>query len=138
MTSLIAAETGHLVLTTLHTPDAASTISRMVSAVPPAQQDLARSLLSGSLQAVLAQELLPSADGKSLVLACELLMATDAVRRLIRENKPEQLYDIIQTGSTLGMVSKDLSLSVLVKGGRISRETALQRMRMPQLMATLG
>lgn len=134
MTSLIAAETGHLVLATLHTPDAPSTITRMISAIPPAQQELARSLLAGSLQAVMAQELLPAADGKSLTLACELLMVTDAVRQMIRQNKPEQLYDVIQTGTNLGMVSKDLSLTMLVKGGKITRETAMPRMRTPQML----
>ena len=138
MTSLTAAETGHLVLATLHTPDAPSAITRMVSAIPPAQQELARTLLAGSLQCVAAQELLPGADGKSMALASELLMVTDAVRRMIRENKPEQLYDVIQTGTNLGMVSKDLSLAMLAKTGKITKEQALQRMRTPQLMQSLG
>jgi twitching motility protein PilT len=135
LTSLMAAETGHLVFTTLHTPDAPSTISRMISAVPPSQQELARSLLAATLQMVIAQELLPRADKQSLVLAVEVLVVTDVVRRLIRENKPEQIYDIMHTGAGAGMVSKDQSLIILARSGAITREVALPRMRMPQMLA---
>jgi len=134
MTSLLAAETGHFVLTTLHTPDAPSTITRILSAVPSGQQDLVRSLLGSTLQAVIAQELLPRVDKKGLSLVAEVLVATEAVRRIIRENKPEQLYDIIQTSSGLGMVSRDQSLVALVKKGLLAKEVAVTRMRMPQLL----
>lgn len=132
--ALTAAETGHLVLTTLHTLDAAKTAQRIVSAVQPEEQETLRDQLCNALEAVISQELVPRADGKGQVLAAEILLATPAVRRLIRENKLDAIYDILQTGTNLGMVSKDASVKALYQQRIISRETALGCMRNPDLL----
>ncbi|MBI4349684.1 MAG: PilT/PilU family type 4a pilus ATPase [Elusimicrobia bacterium] len=132
--AITAAETGHLVITTLHTMDAAKTAQRIVSAVQPEEQETMRDQLCNALEAVISQELLPRADGKGQVLAAEILLATPAVRRLIRENKLEAIYDILQTGSNLGMISKDASVKALYQQKIITRETALGSMRNPDLL----
>jgi twitching motility protein PilT len=111
--ALLAAETGHLVLTTLHTRDASKTAQRIISAVPNADQEALREQLASTLEAVISQELLPRADGKGLVVACEILIATPATRQLIRENKIEAMNDAIQSGGQTGMISKDASVKNL-------------------------
>ena len=133
--ALIAAETGHLVLTTLHTRDASKTAQRIISAVPNSDQDGLRDQLASTLEAVISQELLPRADGKGLVVACEVLVATPAVRQLIRENKIEAMNDAIQAGAQTGMISKDASIKNLFLKKLITRETALEHMRNPELLA---
>ena len=98
-TALIAAETGHLVMATLHTPDSVQTIQRIYSVFPPAQQNAIIVQLANSLQAIVAQKLLPRADGSGRILACEICIATAAVRNIIREHRFHQLYNEIQTGA---------------------------------------
>lgn len=132
--ALLAAETGHLVVTTLHTRDASKTAQRILSAVPNADQDSLREQLAMTLEAVISQELLPRADGKGLVLACEILIATSAVRQLIRENKLEAVNDAIQAGSQVGMVSKDSFIKNLYSKKMITKEVALEHMRNPDLL----
>lgn len=132
--ALTAAETGHLVITTLHTPDAAKTAQRVVSAMPAEDQEIVRDQLCNSLEAIISQELLPRADGRGLVLSAEVLLATPAVRRLIKEGKLEQIYDILQTGTAQGMISKDASIKALYMRREITRETALAHMRNPELL----
>ena len=118
----------------LHTADAAKTAQRVVSAVQAQEQETIRDQLCNALEAVISQELLPRADGKGMVLACEVLLGTTAVRRLIREAKLEAIYDILQTGSNIGMISRDASVKALYQQKIISRETALSAMRAPDLL----
>ncbi|MBI4677993.1 MAG: PilT/PilU family type 4a pilus ATPase [Elusimicrobia bacterium] len=132
--ALLAAETGHLVLTTLHTRDASKTAQRIVRAFPADEQDSVREQLANTLEAVISQELVPRADGKGLVPAVEVLLGTPAVRQLIRENKLEQINDAIQSGMQAGMISKDYSLKTLYRTKTISLEEAAQRMRNPEIL----
>ena len=97
-TALTAAETGHLVLATLHTPDAVQTVQRIFSVFPHEQQNTIMYQLANTLQAILAQRLLPRADGKGLVLACEVCIATPAVRKRIRDGEPHLLFSEMQMG----------------------------------------
>jgi twitching motility protein PilT len=90
--ALTAAETGHLVMATLHTQDAAQTIDRVIDVFPPSQQQQVRVMLSGALQGVVCQQLVKTADGKGRVVACEIMIATPAIRNLIREGKTHQIY----------------------------------------------
>jgi twitching motility protein PilT len=131
-TSLTAAETGHLVLTTLHTPDAAQTIDRIIDVFPPHQQQQVKVQLSGCLQAIIAQQLLPRADQEGRILATEVLVATSAIRSLIREHRTEQIPSLIQTGAQYGMHSMDKSLKELYQKGLVTYEVALTRARNPQ------
>lgn len=132
--ALLAAETGHLVMTTLHTRDAAKTAQRIVAAFAQGEQEALREQLAMTLEAVISQELLPRADGKGLVVACEILIATAAVRQLIRENKLEAINDAIQSGMQTGMISKDASVKNLYQKKLITREVALEHMRNPDLL----
>ncbi|MBI3563922.1 MAG: PilT/PilU family type 4a pilus ATPase [Elusimicrobia bacterium] len=132
--ALLAAETGHLVLTTLHTRDASKTAQRIISAVPNSDQDALREQLASTLEAVISQELLPRADGKGLVVACEILIATPATRQLIRENKIEALNDAIQSGGQIGMISKDASVKNLYLKKLITKETAMEHIRNPEIL----
>ena len=125
--ALTAAETGHLVLSTLHTNNAPQTISRIVDVFPPHQQDQIRTQLADALLGVVAQTLVPSLDGKSRVAAIEIMVATPAVRNMIRENKVHQLLSAIQTGARDGMQSLDQHLKTLIKQRRIDPEEALKR-----------
>ena len=120
--AISAAETGHLVLTTLHTPSASQTIDRIIDIFPPHQQSQIRIQLAASLQGVVAQQLLPRLDGKGRVAAYEILIATPAVRNLIREGKTHQLQSVIQTGAKVGMTSMEASLKQLVQKNIIDRE----------------
>jgi twitching motility protein PilT len=122
--ALTAAETGHLVLATLHTSSAAQTVNRIIDVFPSEQQSQIRVQLAESLVAVIAQVLLPTADGTSRVPAVEVMVATPAIRNLIREAKIHQIPSMIQTGLREGMQSLDLHLRDLVKTGKITRETA--------------
>lgn len=133
--ALLAAETGHLVMTTLHTRDASKTAQRILTAVPHGDQEGLREQLAMTLEAVISQELLPRADGKGLVIACEILIATPAVRQLIRENKLEAINDAIQAGGQAGMISKDAFIKNLFAKKMITKEVALEHMRNPDLLA---
>jgi len=130
--ALTAAETGHLVLTTLHTPDAAQTIDRIIDVFPPHQQQEVKVQLAGCLEGIVAQLLLPRSDGKGRVLATEILVATPAVRRVIREHRTDQIPTLIQTGSQFGMQSMDKSLKDLYLKGLISYQTAITFARNPE------
>src|SRR5450756_962911 len=125
--ALTAAETGHLVLATLHTQDAAQTIDRVIDVFPPHQQQQVRVQLAGSLQGIVCQTLCPTPDGKGRVGAFEVLLATPAIRNLIREGKTHQIYSALQAGAKLGMTTMDQHLAELVRMGRISYETALEK-----------
>ena len=129
--ALTAAETGHLVLGTLHTQDAPQSVDRIIDVFPPTQQEQIRVMLAGTLQGVLCQQLLPTADGKGRAVACEVMVATSAIRNLIREGKTHQMYSAIQAGRKYGMVTMDQSLTDLVKAGRVTYEVALERANNP-------
>jgi len=124
-TALTAAETGHLVLATLHTPDAPQTIERIIDVFPPHQQQQVKLQLSSALQGVVAQRLLPRANGEGRVLATEIMVATSGIRNLIREHAIEQIPTAIQTGSSHGMMTMDKCLQRLYSDGTITYETAL-------------
>ena len=123
-TAITAAETGHLVLSTLHTPDAPQTVDRLIDIFPPHQQEQIKVQLAGCLQGVVCQQLLPTKDKKGRIPACEVMIATAAVRSLIREHKTEQLLTVIQTGGQYGMVTMDKSIKKLFLDGQIDLETA--------------
>jgi twitching motility protein PilT len=125
-TALTAAETGHLVLATLHTQSAPSTIDRIIDVFPSAQQGQVRMQLAASLQGIVTQTLLPTADGRSRVPALEVLLPDDAVRNLVRQGKTEQIYSIMQTNTSRGMQTMEQSLADLTVRRVISRETAYQ------------
>jgi len=125
--ALTAAETGHLVMATLHTQDAAQTIDRVIDVFPPAQQQQVRVMLSGALQGVVCQQLLKTADGKGRVVATEVLVATPAIRNLIREGKTHQIYSAMQAGAKHGMSTMDQHLAELVKRGKVTYEMALEK-----------
>ena len=124
--AITAAETGHLVLATLHTPDAIRTIGRVLDVFPPKEQPQIRAMLSESLRGICSQLLLPGADGHSMVLAVEILVNTQAIGHLIREEKVHQIRGLMQTGKQHGMVLMDESLVRLAKEGRISRQLACE------------
>jgi twitching motility protein PilT len=125
--ALTAAETGHLVFATLHTQDAAQTIDRVIDVFPPHQQQQIRVQLAGALQGVVCQTLAKTADGKGRAFATEVLVATPAVRNLIREGKTHQIYSALQAGAKHGMHTMDQHLAELVKSGRISYETGMEK-----------
>jgi len=126
-TAITAAETGHLVFATLHTQDAPQTIDRIVDVFPPYQQQQVRVQLSTTLQGVVTQQLLQTADGQGRVAACEILVATPAVRNLVREGKVHQIYSVMQAGGRFGMQTMDLALANLVKSGQITQALAYER-----------
>jgi twitching motility protein PilT len=126
-TALTAAETGHLVFGTLHTQDAPQSIDRVIDVFPAHQQQQIRVQLASALQAVVTQQLLPRAGGRGRAVACEVLVATPAVRNLIREGKIHQIYSVMQGGGKYGMQTMDQSLANLVRASTITMETALER-----------
>jgi len=125
--AITAAETGHLVLATLHTSSAAQTIDRIIDVFPPYQQEQIRVQLSNTIQGVVSQQLLPRLDGAGRVMAVEVMVATPAIRNLIRESKTFQIPSQIQSGARYGMQSMEMSLRNLSRAGLISREEALSR-----------
>ena len=131
-TALTAAETGHFVLATLHTPDVSQTIDRIVDVFPPHQQEQVRIQLAACLQAIVSQKLLPIPGDKGRVVATEILLATPAVRQVIRTRKTEQIMTIIQTSSEMGMVSMDKSLKNLYQQGLISYDDAIAKCAFPE------
>ena len=126
-TAITAAETGHLLLATLHTPDAPGSIDRMVDVFPAHQQPQIRTQLASTLQAIIAQFLLPKKNGGGRVPAVELLIANSAVRNLIRTGKTHQLPTVMETGAQLGMRTMDEALKDLVVKDIVSYETAVVR-----------
>jgi twitching motility protein PilT len=130
-TALTAAETGHLVLTTLHTPDAVQTVDRIIDVFPPHQQQQTRIQLANTLQGIVAQQLLPIPGGRGRVVATEILIATIAVRKIIRSAKTEQLMTLLQTSYELGMITMDKSLKNLYQQGLVSYDDALAKCKFP-------
>ena len=137
-TALTAAETGHLVITTLHTNDAMQSIDRLVDVFPPHQQAQVRSQLALCLLAVIAQRLVPRADGHGRVLAVELLRNNAASSHLIREGKTHNIYTVLETHAREGMCTMDASLKQLYLQGIITREEARQRMKSPDQLTMSG
>jgi twitching motility protein PilT len=129
--AITAAETGHLVLSTLHTVDAAQTIDRIIDVFSPDQQAQIRTQLSVTLQAVISQTLLPTVDGSSRIAAFEVMVATPSIRTLVRDGKTHQLYLDIQTGGELGMQTLDGSLLHLLRDKKIDYEHALAKCSQP-------
>ncbi|MFQ5418579.1 MAG: type IV pilus twitching motility protein PilT, partial [Myxococcota bacterium] len=124
--ALTAAETGHLVLATLHTSTSIRTVNRLIGAFPSDQQSQVRTMLSESLRAVISQRLLPRSDGSGRVPALETLINTRATANLIRESKTFQIHSILQTGASQGMGLLDQSIARLVESGAVGRQDALR------------
>jgi twitching motility protein PilT len=131
--ALTAAETGHLVMGTLHTTSAAKTIDRIVDVFPADEKSMVRSMLAGSLEAVVSQTLLKRKGG-GRVAAHEIMRGTSAIRNLIRENKVAQMYSAIQTGSNVGMQTLDQALLNLVEGGTVDRNEAKKKALNPAII----
>lgn len=125
--AMTAAETGHLVMATLHAATAIQTIERVVDVFPPHQQEQIRIQLANTLLGIVSQQLIPRADGKGRILACEVLIANTAVHNLIRDNKAFQLQTVMQTGSSLGMITMEKSLQSFLEQGLISVEEVRKR-----------
>src|ERR687887_1636121 len=137
-TALTAAETGHLVFGTLHTQSASSTVDRIIDVFPAEQQEQVRIMIAGSLQGVVTQALLPTADGAGRVAALEILFPDDAVRNLIRQGKVEQVYSVMQTNTSRGMRTLEQSLADLTLRRVITKDVALSRSsRKEQLIGIL-
>ena len=130
-TAITAAETGHLVFATLHTQSAPSTVDRIIDAFPGAQQEQIRVQLAGTLEGIVTQALLKTADGAGRVAALEVLYPDDAVRNLIRQGKVEQIYSVMQTGTSKGMQTMEQALADLTLRRVITLETALSRSSRP-------
>jgi twitching motility protein PilT len=137
-TAITAAETGHLVFATLHTQDAPQTIDRIIDVFPPHQQQQVRVQLSTTLQGIVTQQLLPTVDGRGRVVATEILVATAAVRNLIREAKIHQVYSVMQAGARYGMQTMDMSLSNLTRQGKVSLQTAMDAAHDPEELKRLA
>ncbi len=131
--ALSAAETGHLVFASLHTASAAKTIDRIIDVFPAEEKESVRSMLSESLEGVMAQTLCKTADGQGRVAAHEVMLGTSAIRNLIREGKTAQMYSSVQTGASLGMQTLDQSLAELVRQKRITTAEARGKAKMPAL-----
>ena len=125
--AITAAETGHLVLATLHTTSAARTINRILDVFPPSQQDQIRTMVADSLRGIISQQLIPRADEKGRIVSVEVLVVTPAIANLIKENRTFQIPSIMQTGVKLGMQLMDDGLYKLLQQGLITPETALER-----------
>jgi len=137
--ALTAAETGHLVFATLHTQDAPQTIDRIIDVFPSHQQQQVRIQLAGTLQGILCQQLLPTADGGGRAIAYEIMVPTPGIRNMIREAKTHMIYNAMQTGQKHGMVTMDQCLADLCRYGKISIETAISKASDPQdLQQLLG
>jgi twitching motility protein PilT len=130
--ALTAAETGHLVLATLHTASAVKAVDRIVDAFPGAEKEMVRAMLSESLQAVISQVLLRRKDGPGRVAAYEIMLGTPAIRNLIREGKTAQMVSVLQTGAGLGMQTLDQHLARLVRQQTIHADTARAAARHPE------
>jgi twitching motility protein PilT len=136
-TALTAAETGHLVFATVHTQDAPSAVDRIIDVFPAGQQGQIRVQVASTLQGVMTQNLLPTADGSSRVPAIEIMLPDDGVRNLIRQGKLEQIYSSMQTGSGKGMQTMEQSLADLVLQGIVAQDVAMSRSSRPQHLLEL-
>lgn len=136
--ALTLAETGHLVLSTLHTQDAAHTVDRIIDVFPPYQQEQIRVMLAGSLKGVVSQILLPLADGSGRIAAREVMVVTPGLAAIIREGKTHQIYSAIQTGGREGMFTMEQSLATLVKDGLVAPEDALAKANYPEEFRNLA
>ncbi|MGE5176370.1 MAG: type IV pilus twitching motility protein PilT [Hyphomicrobiales bacterium] len=136
--AITAAETGHLVFGTLHTNSAAKTIDRLIDIFPAERQAQVRTMVSESLEGIIAQSLLPTADGKGRVAALEILVGVPALRNLIREDKTTQIQSVMQVGGQHGMQTLDQALKDLVTSGKVARETAAERSTNPRLFDGVG
>jgi len=136
-TAITAAETGHLVFATLHTQDAPQTIDRIIDVFPPHQQQQVRVQLATTLQGVVTQQLIQTADGQGRVVSSEVLVATPGIRNLVREGKVHQIYSAMQAGGRYGMQTMDMSLAGHVKAGRISQQMAFERCHDPEELQRL-
>ena len=132
--AITAAETGHLVLSTLHTIGAASTVDRIIDVFPPHQQQQIRIQLSNVLEAVISQQLIPTSDGRGRVAAFEVMHANHAVRNLVREGKSHQLASVMQTNRKMGMITMDEAIVQLYYDGKIDRDMAIQFAQDPDSM----
>lgn len=131
-TALTAAETGHLVMATIHTPDVIQTVDRVIDVFPPHQQDQVRLMFANTMQAIIAQQLLAVPGGRGRIAACEILIGTTAVRQILRAHKTEQLMTIMQTSTEQGMVTMDKSLKLLYQRGLITYDDAISKSRYPE------
>jgi twitching motility protein PilT len=125
--ALTAAETGHLVFGTLHTQDAPQTIDRIIDVFPTQQQEQIRVMLASTLEGVVTQQLVPTADGSGRAPCAEVLVCTSAVRNLIRQAKTHQVYSLMQVGGSFGMQTMDQGLAGMVRAGIISESIAYDR-----------
>ena len=125
-TAITAAETGHLVLATLHTVGAAKTIDRIIDVFPPYQQQQVKTQLAGVLEGIISQQLIQTTHKESRVPALEIMILTPAIRNLIREGKTHQIQSSLQTGANLGMETMDKALTKLYNDGLITRESVLK------------
>jgi len=140
--AITAAETGHLVLATLHTNNAAESVDRAIDVFPPSQQEQIRVMLSNNLAAIISQQLLPRAGQPGRVPSVEVMIATAAIRNLVRENKAHQMHSIIQTSADVGMQTMDQALRDLHHQGLISLDVAMNRAHNPseleKMLAAVG
>ncbi len=136
-TALTAAETGHLVFATLHTQSAPQTIDRIIDVFPAEQQEQVRIQIAGALQGVVTQTLMPTADGRGRIAACEILIPDDAVRNLIRQGKVEQIYSVMQTSTGRGMQTMEQALAELIFRRVVTKDVALARSSRPEQLLGL-
>ncbi len=136
--AMTAAETGHLVLGTLHTSSAAKTIDRIIDVFPHAQQNQIRAMFSESILAVVTQNLLKKKDGTGRVAALEIMIGTPAIRNLIREGKIAQIPGMMQTGKQFGMQTMDATLVDMFKQGVASKETITPYLTNPSALSSYG
>jgi twitching motility protein PilT len=136
-TAITAAETGHLVFATLHTQSTSQTVDRIIDVFPPHQQHQVRMQLSIALEGIVTQQLLPTADGSSRIVAAEVLVPNPAIRNLIREGKTHQIYSVLQTSAASGMQTMDSHLAQLARRGMITREVAERRAAVPEELRRL-
>jgi twitching motility protein PilT len=136
--AVTAAETGHLVLATLHTQSAAQTIDRLIDIYPPHQQQQIRAQLANCLQGVVTQALAPTLDGDGRIAVCEVMVATSAIRNLIREGKVHQIPTFLQSSSDAGMISFDQHLAARYGQRYLSKSTALELAHDPEEFARLA
>ncbi|MBR6898602.1 MAG: type IV pilus twitching motility protein PilT [Lachnospiraceae bacterium] len=137
--AITAAETGHLVFSTLHTTGAADTVNRIIDVFPPHSQNQIRTQLAAVLEGVVTQNLIPLADGTGRIAATEVMVCNDAISNLIRTDKTHQIDSHMQTGQKEGMHTLNMDLKALVRGGKITKELALKRSNNPlELLKDLG
>ncbi|MBU1934586.1 Flp pilus assembly complex ATPase component TadA, partial [Patescibacteria group bacterium] len=134
--AITLAETGHLVLSTLHTSDAAQTVDRIIDVFPPYQQQQIRAQLSVCLRGVISQVLVPRADNQGRVAAREIMLVNDAIKNCISKGETHQIYSIMQIGAGEGMVLIDNALGDLCKAGVITPEEALSKASDPEFLKT--